>query len=47
MNFPHGRSRHVATYLGKDEAGMILQRWDGNDWVGYKMDCKLVNETPV
>jgi hypothetical protein len=32
--------------LGKDEPGMTLQRWDGNDWVDYKVNRRLV-KSPV
>jgi hypothetical protein len=32
--------------LGKDESGMTLQRWDGNDWVDYKVNRRLV-KSPV
>jgi hypothetical protein len=27
---------------GKDEPGMILQRHDGNDWVNYMIDGKVI-----
>jgi hypothetical protein len=36
----------ISIDLGKDEPGMTLQRWDGNDWVDYKADGKLV-KSPV
>jgi hypothetical protein len=32
--------------LGKDEAGMTLQRHEDNEWVDYKMDGKVV-KSPV
>ena len=32
--------------LGNDEPDMSLQRLDGKEWVGYKMDGKLV-KSPV
>jgi hypothetical protein len=32
--------------FGNDEPDMILQRWDRNDWVNYKMDGKVV-KSPV
>jgi hypothetical protein len=32
--------------LGKDEPGIILQCRDGNDWVNYKVDGKVV-KSPV
>ena len=28
--------------LGKNEPGMILQRWDGDVWVDCKVDGKVV-----
>ena len=31
---------------GEDEPGMILQRRDGNEWVNYKVDGKVV-KSPV
>jgi hypothetical protein len=31
---------------GEDEPSMILQRWDGKDWVNYKVDGKVV-KSPV
>jgi hypothetical protein len=34
------------TDSGKNEPGMILQRRDGNDWVNYKVDGKVV-KSPV
>jgi hypothetical protein len=32
--------------LGKDEPGMTLQRREGREWVGYKVDGKVV-KSPV
>jgi hypothetical protein len=31
---------------GKNEPGMTLQRWDGNDWMDYKVEGKVV-KSPV
>jgi hypothetical protein len=31
---------------GEDEPGMTLQRWDGKDWVNYKVDRKVV-KSPI
>jgi hypothetical protein len=36
----------ISIDLGKDEAGMTLQRLDGKEWVDYKVNRKLV-KSPV
>jgi hypothetical protein len=41
-----GTSPPIWIDLGKDEPGMTLQRWDGNDWVDYKVNRRLV-KSPV
>jgi hypothetical protein len=41
-----GTSPFLHIDWGMDEPDMTLQRQDGNDWVGYKVDGKVVN-SPV
>ena len=41
-----GTSPLIYIDLGKDEAGMTLQRLEGRVWVGYRVNGKVV-KSPV
>jgi hypothetical protein len=50
MNSPpmiaEGTHPSIQIDLGNDEPGMTLQRWDGKEWVDYKVDGKVI-KSPV
>jgi hypothetical protein len=41
-----GTSPPISIDFGKDEPGMILQCWEGKDWVSYTVDGETV-KSPV